>query len=93
MIKVKRILAPVNDMSFEEVNSFMTNNYIGVFTHYNGEEGFVIFPLDDNEFEMSFIGLPKTLEELDEKTFAEVEEHINTVSDSRHLDISIFEAE
>lgn len=92
MIKVKRVLAPIDGTPFEEVNSFLTDNYVGVYgEYYDGSEGFVIFPLDNDEFTMYFAGIPKTLEELDEKVFELVEERINSVSTSRHLKPTILE--
>lgn len=93
MIEVKRILAPINGMSFKEINSVMSENYIGVYVHHSGEEQFAIMPLDDGEFKITFVPAPDTLEELDEKFYETVEEHIEKVSDSRHLEISVYEYE
>ena len=91
MFEVKRMLVPINGMPFEEINSVISENYIGVYTHHDGEEQFAIMPIDDGEFEITFVSAPDNLEELDEKFYEAVEEHIEKVSDSRHLEISVYE--
>lgn len=92
MIKLMRILAPVDDTPFSEICSFETENYIGVFvdtfpTAFTS--GYVIMPKSDSEFSFAFVNETTTLEQLDEIVFRKVEEHITAVSTSRCLDIKI----
>lgn len=91
MFEIKRMLVPINGMPFEDINSVMSENYIGVYTQHDGEEGYVIIPIDDLVFEIIFVPVPDNLEELDEKFYKAVGEHIEKVSDSRHLEIAICE--
>lgn len=94
MIELKRILAPVDDTPFDEICSFETKNYIGVFVDIlpeDGRPGFVIMPKSDSEFSMDLISFVNTLEKLDERVYSVTEEHITAVSTSRCLDIKINE--
>lgn len=94
MIKLKRIIAPVDDTPFDEICSFETNNYIGVFVDCLPkvlEPGFVVMPKNDGEFSIDFITIPETLEQLDNTLYYKVKEHIACVSTSRELDIKIIE--
>lgn len=94
MIELKRILAPVDDTSFDEICSFETENYIGVFIDtfpVAFTSGYVIMPKNDIEFSFVFIDEANTLEQLDEIVFRKVDEHITAVSTSGSLDIKINE--
>lgn len=86
MINLKRVLAPVDDIQFEEICSFETENYIGIFIDPQGE--FVILPKNE-EFMIASIGLPQTLQEMDEATYQETGERIIGVSTSRVLEVKI----
>lgn len=92
MIEVKRVIAAADGTPFENINSFITENYVGVFTHHEGEDVFAVFPKDGG-FEMSLVPFPDCLQELDEKIFDLVEEHIEKVSTSNNLEIKIWENE
>lgn len=94
MIKLKRTLAPVDDTPFDEICSFETENYIGVFVDQfpiASTIGYAIMPKSDSEFSLAFVDEANTLEQLDEIVFRKVEEHIIAVSTSRCLNIKIDE--
>ena len=94
MIELRRILAPVDDTPFDEICSFETENYIGVFVETfptTFTSSYVVMPKSDIEFTFTFVGDANTLEQLDEIVFHKVDEHITAVSTSRSLDIKINE--
>lgn len=94
MIELKRILAPVDDTPFDEICSFETANYIGVFVDNfpdDWQPGFVILPKGDSEFSLDFVKFVSNLERLDEIVFEKTAEHINGISTSRCLEIKINE--
>lgn len=94
MIQLKRILAPIDNTPFEELGSFETENYIGI---YADSEGFVLMPKGDDIFNFIILGFTPclgvqySLEDLDRATYDAVEENIQAVSTSRTLKISISE--
>lgn len=94
MIKLTRILAPVDDTPFDEICSFETENYIGVFVDSSpkdGQPGFIVMPKCDSEFSIDLISFVNTLEKLDERVYSVTEERIIAVSTIRCLDIKINE--
>lgn len=94
MIELKCVLAPVDDTPYDEICSFETANYIGIYTDFfpvGNISGFVVMPKKDIEFSVIFIKAPNNLEELDSIVYDEVDEHIISVSTSRCLDIIIVE--
>ena len=94
MIKLKRILAPVDDTLFDEICSFETENYIGVFVDpfpVAYTSGYVIMPKSDIGFSLAYADNANTLEQLDEIVFSKVDEHIIAVSTSQSLEIKINE--
>lgn len=96
MIELKRVIAPVDDTPFDEICSFETENYIGIYVdcmYVNDEfiSSYVILPKNDLEFSIDFVNVPVNLEQLDNKVFEIVGEHITCVSTSRQLDIKICE--
>ena len=88
MIELKRVLAPADDTPFEDICSFETENYIGIFVE--NPEKFIVVP-KWGEFEIISIGFPKSLQDMDEKTYQETGERIASVSTSRVLAIKIYE--
>ena len=97
MIELKRTLAPVDNTPFNEINSFETDNYIGIYvgnfpeTPNTHESGYIVMPKSDIEYSIDFIKTPNNLEELDSIVYDKVDEHINCVSTSRCLEIKICE--
>jgi len=94
MIQLKRVIAPIDDTPFDEICSFETENYIGMFVDNFPKyhiSGFILMPKDDIEFEIIFIETPNDLEKLDVIVYGKVDEHIESVSTSRHLEIKIVE--
>lgn len=94
MIKLRRVLAPVDDTPFDEICSFKTENYIGIYVGNFPEvheAGYIIMPENDIEYSIDFIKTPNNLEELDGIVYDKVDEHIDCVSISRCLEIKICE--
>lgn len=79
MVKVVRTLVPEKHIPFEDIISFKTENYTGVWNYANDAYG--IFKTFDNEFFFTYLPVCKTLEELDEAVYKECEERILFVSD------------
>ena len=94
MIELKRTLAPVDNTPFDEICSFETDNYIGIYVGNFPEvyeSGYIVMPKSDIEYSIDFIKTPTNLEELDSIVYDKVDEHINCVSTSRCLDVNIME--
>ena len=94
MIELKRTLAPVDGTPFDEICSFETDNYIGIYVGNFPEvyeSGYIVMPKSDIEYSIDFIKTPTNLEELDGIVYDNVDEHINCVSTSRCLEIKINE--
>ena len=97
MIELKRIIAPVDDTPFDEICSFETENYVGIFVDYISildsfaDPKFLIMPKNTIEFSIEFIEIPDSLEKLDNSVYDKTDEHIIGVSTSRSLEIKIDE--
>lgn len=97
MIELKRVIAPVDDTPFDEICSFETENYIGIFVDYINildsfaTPKFLIMPKNTIEFNIEFIEIPDSLEKLDYEVYNKTDEHIIGVSTSRSLEIKIDE--
>jgi hypothetical protein len=55
MVKLIRTLAPENGMAFEDVLSFETENYVGLWNHVN--DTFVIFARSEDCFSPVDLGV------------------------------------
>ena len=96
MIALKKVIAPVDDTPFEEICSFETANYIGVYVEESPVDHgpcFAIMPIMDGEFSLECIPMPESLAKLDEIVYKKVRENIQSVSTSRCLTIEIDEGE
>lgn len=99
MIELKRVIAPVDDTPFDEICSFETENYVGIFVDYISildsfaNPKFLIMPKNTIEFSIEFIEIPDSLEKLDNSVYDKTDEHIIGVSTSRSLEIKINEGE
>ena len=97
MIELKRIIAPVDDTPFDEICSFETENYVGIFVDYISildsfaDPKFLIMPKNTIEFSIEFIEIPDSLDKLDNYVYDKTDEHIIGVSTSRSLEIKIDE--
>ena len=80
MIKLIRTLAPENGMKFEDVLSFETENYVGMYSHT--DDSFILFARSDEYFNPVVLENCNTLDELDEAVYEECNEHITGVSES-----------
>lgn len=81
MIQLRRVLAPIDDTSFDDIRSFTTEEYYGLYDF--GCNQWIIFPKEDIEFNSEHLGSPDTLEELDEKVHEATGEHILSVSEDQ----------
>lgn len=84
MIQLKRVLAPIDGTSFDDIRSFTTEEFYGLYDY--GCNQWIIFAKADSEFSSEHLGSPDTLEELDEKVHEATGEHILSVSeDQRYM--------
>lgn len=79
MQKVIRKLIPENNMDFEDICSFETESYIGIWNHKIDD--YVVFAKSDCEFWLHPLPTCIDLEELDNKIYDLVQEHIIGVSE------------
>ena len=89
MIQLIRTLAPENGMHFDEICSFHTANYIGIWNP--AEDKFALVAKHDAEFRLVHLPICATLDELDSRVFAECEEHIVAVSDRSTYKLALTE--
>ena len=91
MIKLTRILAPANGADFEDICSFSTKNYVGVWDHE--ANAFALFAKSDIEFNYMLLPRCESLDELDDAVYAKCDEHIEEVSESSSYEFRIIERE
>lgn len=91
MSKVKRMLAPVQGISFDEICAFTTETWVGLYDYSRDE--WVVFPKEDVQFSSLYLGNPDTLDELDDKVFSETDEHIEAVSRNSNYTFILKDAE
>lgn len=82
MIELKRQLCPVQSLDFEDMVSFRTESYVGMYEY--GIEQYVIFPIADCQLDVGYLGTPKNYDELDDEVYEMVGEHITHVSGDCH---------
>jgi len=78
MVGIVRTIKPEKEMRFDDILSFETNNFIGIYDH--GHCGFTLIAKQDEEFSSMKIEYASDLEDLDNQVFASCEEHIIGVS-------------
>lgn len=79
MIKVIHTLAPENGMAMDEIASFETENYFGMYDQYNDE--WLLIAKEDVAFNAGHLDYTNTLDELDSMVYnATCGEHIIGVS-------------
>lgn len=94
MIALKKVIAPVDDTPFDEICSFETENYIGIYVEESPVDHgpcFAIMPKMDGEFSLECIPMPESLAKLDEIVYKNVLENIQSVSTSRSINVEIDE--
>lgn len=91
MVKLIRTLAPENGMRFEDIAGFRTMNYIGLWNHVI--DMFALVAKSDLEFRLVHLPPCENLDELDDRVYAECEEHIISVSDRSTYEITLTEGE
>lgn len=89
MQKVIRKLTSENNMDFEDICSFETESYIGIWDHTN--DRFVMIAKSDCEFCLHPVVLCTDLEDLDNKVYGLTNEHIIGVSESSNYTFRIDE--
>lgn len=95
MIELKHIIAPIDDTPFEDICSFETDSYIGMYVESVPGvclPGFAIMPKKrGDEFSIAILKVPDSLDKFDTLVYDKTKEHISCVSTSRCLDIKIYE--
>ena len=89
MIKLIRTLSPENGMNFEDIMSFQTTNYVGIWNHES--ESFVLMAEQDNYFCVFELHNCNNLDELDNEVYKMCEEHIIGVSSESNYRILLNE--
>lgn len=79
MQKVIRKLIPENNMDFENICSFETESYIGIWDQR--QDNYVVIAKSDCEFWLYSLSPCDDLEDLDNKVYDLVEQHIIGVSE------------
>ena len=89
MAKVIVTIAPEDGMCFENILSFKTENYIGIWD--NVSEGFVLMRKSAIYFEPYFIGgyRLEDLKDLDDFVYEKCDEHITEVFDKSDYTIEL----
>ena len=78
MIRLVRSLALENGQDFEEVCSFVTDDFIGLYDH--NSDCFVMMAKSDCAFNLTALPHCNSLDELDDAVYEECGEHIIGVS-------------
>lgn len=93
MIKVTRILAPENGMSTNDINSFETKNYYGIWDH--SRDRFALIKKEEIEYSSEHLSKSyyDNLQEIDDEVYELIEERIIGVSDSSSFRFTINESE
>lgn len=86
MVKLVRTLNAENEMRFDDVIRFETDNYIGMWD-YGADEGFILMPKSDTELRMSKIEPVESYQALDDAVYNDCGEHIIGVSDNSYYKI------
>ena len=89
MVKLIRTLAPENGMHFEDICSFETTNYIGIWNA--AADRFALVAKSDIEFHLIHLPQCTDINRLDELVYVKCEEHIVCVSDRSCYAISLTE--
>lgn len=87
MAKVIVTIAPEDGMFFEDILSFETENYIGIWDY--GEDRFMTLNKSGKYFEPKFLKQVENLRELDDAVYEEYEEHITDVYDRTDYKIEL----
>ena len=80
MYEVVRKLSTIEYVPFDEILSFKTTNYIGIFNHE--EYQWILFEIANNELYAYYLHNVSTLDELDDIVYKCCQEHIESVSTS-----------
>ena len=79
MYKLIRKLVPENNMDIEEICSFKTDSYIGIWNHVSGK--FVVFEKENYQMFLYELDDCNDLDELYEEVYKVTSEYITAVSD------------
>lgn len=80
MVGLKRSLAPADGTKFEDILSFETETYYGIYNTFDDE--FILIAKEDIDFSAESIRYAETLDELDDMVYNACGEHIIGVSNS-----------
>ena len=91
MVKLIRTLVAENKMRFDEIMSFETKNYVGIWDHLG--DSFVLFAKSDAQLDIMHLFDCETLDELDDQVYKLIDERIIGVSDTGCYKFAIIEEE
>ena len=91
MIKVIRTLYPENNISFDDICSFKTENFVGIYEENSCK--FIIMPQNDYSFRIKILPQCNTLDELDNTVYYITGERITEVSECSEFEFIIRDQE
>ena len=91
MVGLIRSLSAENSMDFDEIVSFETESYYGMYNHFNDE--WIVIAKEDVEFNAARIDYASSLDELDDMVCnTTCGEHIIGVSSRSKYKLTLFDA-
>lgn len=88
MSKVIRILGNEDNIDFNEITSFTTKKYIGLWDYESNN--YFLVAKEDIEFHPAYLSIPvSSLDELEDAVYAECDEHIEEVFDHCNYKITL----
>ena len=87
MAKIITTIAAEDGMNFDEILSFKTENYIGLYNAYENE--YMLLEKSSFEFSPCIVTNCDNLRELDDKVFNICDEHITEVFDENRYTIEL----
>ena len=89
MIELVHTLSPKEPLEAFDVFSFLTANYIGLWDCRNCQ--FALMPKEGDTFQQHFIPECPTYDELDQKVFDKIKEHVLSISATSNFSITLNE--
>lgn len=89
MAKLIRTIVPENGLRYNDLLAFRTRSYVGMWDYHS--DRFALIETESAEFNVQFIDtdIAPDFEELDQKVYEMVEEHISEVFDDMNYSIEL----
>lgn len=88
MSKIIRILGNEDNIDFNEITSFTTERYVGLWDYESND--YFLVAKEDIEFHPTYLSIPiNSLDELDDAVYEKCEEHIDEVFDYCNYKITL----